>query len=90
MKLKILTSDKLILDQEVDSVTLPGTEGEMTILPHHTAMVALLKNGKLSFGNHGRKEKPLIIGEGVVEVYKDTVLVLTKAAQTPEADPSLH
>lgn len=90
MKLRILTTDALVLEQEVDSVTLPGTEGEMTILPHHTAMVATLKKGKLSFGHHGRKEKPLMIGEGVVEVYKDTILVLTKVAQIQEVNPSLH
>ncbi|MDP2600207.1 MAG: ATP synthase F1 subunit epsilon [Deltaproteobacteria bacterium] len=91
MKLKILTTDALALDEEVSSVTLPGTEGEMTILPHHTAMVATLKKGNLRYRHlHGKESKPIIIDEGVVEVYKDTVLILTKSLQIPEANPSHH
>ncbi len=71
MKLKILTPAKLILDQEVDSVTLPGTEGQMTILPTHAALIATLKKGKiLNFEMEG----------GFVEVLKDQVLVMVKSA----------
>lgn len=69
MKLKIVTPEKLILDQEASSVTLPGTEGEMTILPHHAAMVATLKKGKVA--GHP-------IEGGFVEVFKDQVLVMVK------------
>lgn len=91
MKLKILTTDALILDEEVSSVTLPGTEGEMTLLPHHTAMVATLKKGKMRYRHqHGKESQPMIIDEGVVEVYKDTILILTRAWQTPEASPAHH
>jgi len=91
MKLKVLTTDALVLDEEITSVTLPGTEGEMTLLPHHTAMVATLKKGKMRYHHHqGKEAKPIIIDEGVVEVYKDTVLILTKSWKTLEANPSHH
>ena len=90
MKIKIITPDKLILDQEADSVTLPGSEGEMTILPHHAAMIATLKQGKLRFRLGTKEGETLQIDGGVVEVLSDQVLILTKSAQTPGPNPSLH
>ncbi|MDO8526314.1 MAG: ATP synthase F1 subunit epsilon [Deltaproteobacteria bacterium] len=94
MKLKIVTPEKLILEQEADSVTLPGTEGEMTILPTHAAMTATLKAGKLTYRSGGSKSgESLSIGGGFVEVYKNHVLVITSGTevlQTPATNPSLH
>lgn len=90
MKLKVLTPDKLIFDQEVDSITLPGTEGQMTILPTHTAMVATLKEGEMIART---AEKILAKGKirgGFVEVLKNQVLVMTKALQTLEAGSLSH
>ena len=81
MRLKIVTREKLILDQEVSSITLPGTEGQMTILPTHTAMVATLKKGKvLGYEIEG----------GFVEVLKDQVLVISKTGQTLAKDRESH
>src|SRR3989338_2911153 len=56
MKLKILTPEAIILDQEVESITLPGLLGEMTILPTHAAMVALLKKGRFHYKTANGKE----------------------------------
>lgn len=95
MKLKILTQDEVVLDTDVASVTLPGTLGEMTILPRHTAMLATLKKGKVRYRNKaGILQAGASIEGGFVEVHKDHVLVLTKisgeSSQIPEAGPSRH
>lgn len=78
MKLKVLTPDKLLLDQEVDSVTLPGAEGQMTILPHHAAMVALLIEGVMYTGSGSHPSFKQKIGGGFVEVLKDQVIIMTR------------
>lgn len=90
MKLKVLTPDQLILDQEVTSVTLPGTEGEMTILPKHTAMVATLKKGAVRYKEGNREVSGNKIERGFVEVLKDTVLVMTAGWQTSAGDRENH
>lgn len=79
MRLKIITPDKLILDQEVDSVTLPGELGEMTILPHHAQMLAVLKSGFFYYRARSQKSEPQLLKGGFVEVRNKTneVLVLT-------------
>ena len=47
LKLKIITPEKTVLEEMVDQVTLPTTEGEITILPGHIALVSALKAGDL-------------------------------------------
>ena len=86
MKLKVLTPNKLVIDQEVSRVTLPGSEGEMTILPMHAAMVATLKSGKMKYQGAG-KESMLSIDEGYVEVLKDQVLVMIRGLSTEAKVP---
>lgn len=81
MKLKVVTPVQLVLDQEVDSVTLPGSEGQMTILPMHAAMVATLKEGEMYYRTDEKTSSRIQIGKGVVEVLKDQVLVMSQKAQ---------
>ena len=90
MKLKILTPEKLIVDQEVDSFTLPGSEGQMTILPTHAAMVATLKEGEIYYRSGEKNSSKSKIAGGFVEVLKNQVLVMTKAWQTSEAGRAGH
>jgi len=87
MKLKVLTPEELILDEEVLSVTLPGTEGEMTILPHHAAMVATLKKGPVRYKVGERDNTGNEIEGGFVEVLNNTVLVMTKAWKAVAVTP---
>jgi F-type H+-transporting ATPase subunit epsilon len=47
LKLKIVTPEKLILEELVDSVTLPTKEGEITILPNHIPLIAPLSSGDI-------------------------------------------
>jgi len=84
MNLKIITPDKLILDEEVDSVTLPGELGEMTVLPGHAMLVSQLSSGKLYFKRPDREGNEVVttyrIGKGFMEVQKDSLVVLTSEA----------
>lgn len=84
MNLKMITPDKLVLDEEVDSVTLPGELGEMTVLPGHAMLVSRLSSGKLSFKKPDKEGKEIVttylIGKGFMEVQKNALVVLTSEA----------
>ena len=84
MNLKIITPDKLVLNEEVDSVTLPGELGEMTVLPGHAMLVSQLSSGKLYFKKPDREGKEVVttyrIGKGLMEVQKDSLVILTSEA----------
>ncbi|PIR18156.1 MAG: hypothetical protein COV46_01120 [Deltaproteobacteria bacterium CG11_big_fil_rev_8_21_14_0_20_49_13] len=75
MILKILTSEKEIVNKKVDRVTLPGVVGEMEILPGHAKLVSILKEGDVWFAAHPDNEK-VPIRSGLVEVADNTVIAL--------------
>ncbi len=69
LKLKIVTPEKLILEELVESVALPTTEGEITILPDHVPIVAGLKSGDIVALKDGEYIPMALVG-GFVEVKK--------------------
>ncbi|MEO7659779.1 MAG: F0F1 ATP synthase subunit epsilon [Pyrinomonadaceae bacterium] len=83
MKLEIVTPEKLVLDADVDSVTVPTASGEIGIFPSHAPLVSALKPGILSYNIKGLGQKLAITG-GFVEVNADKVAVLADTAETAE------
>ena len=67
LKLKIVTPEKLILEEQVDQVTIPTTEGELTILPDHISMIASLASGDIVAKTSG-EDIPMAVSGGFVEV----------------------
>ena len=81
LKLDIVTPEKKFFSGEVDNVYLPGTEGELGILPGHVPLVTGVKPGELRYSIDGQVEE-LAIGAGFVEVTQEKVTVLTDLAVT--------
>jgi F-type H+-transporting ATPase subunit epsilon len=79
LQLDIVTPEKRVFSQEVDSVTLPGSEGELGILPQHIPLVTALKPGELVYSKAGKAEH-FAVGTGFVEVTGQRVSVLTDMA----------
>jgi F-type H+-transporting ATPase subunit epsilon len=67
LKLKIVTPEKLILEEMVESVTFPSTEGELTVLPEHIPMIAGLASGDVVALVNG-EQVPMAVSGGFVEV----------------------
>ncbi len=80
LKLEIVTPEKRVVDETVDSVTVPTLTGEAGILPKHAPLISALKPGVLSFTAKGSTEKFAVAG-GFVEVSSDRVSVLTDTAE---------
>jgi F-type H+-transporting ATPase subunit epsilon len=79
MRLDIVTPEKKAFSDEIDSVVVPGSEGEMGILKSHAPIVTTLQPGELRYMKDG-VETSLAIGTGIVEVSNDRVSVLTDMA----------
>ena len=77
--LEIVTPEARIFSDEVESVVLPGSEGEMGILPSHAPLVSALQPGELRY-TKGGKATELAVGEGLVEVTGSHARVLTDMA----------
>jgi len=80
IKLEIVTPEKKVFDETVDSVTVPTATGEVGILPNHAPLISSLKPGILSFAGKGTSEKMVVSG-GFVEVSSNKVSVLTDIAE---------
>jgi len=67
LQLKIVTPEKLILEEMVDSVTIPTTEGELTILPNHVPLVGGLASGDI-VARQDEEDIPMALVGGFVEI----------------------
>src|SRR2546430_16912789 len=76
LKLEIVTPEEKIYSEDVDMVTLPGSEGELGIYPKHVPVLTTLKPGELRVIKGGR-ETAMAVGGGFVEIKADGVSVLT-------------
>ena len=80
LKLEIVTPEKKVFDESVDSVTVPTASGEAGILPNHAPLISALKPGILSYTLKGTTER-LAVSGGFVEVSSNSVSVLPESAE---------
>lgn len=72
----IIALDKILFEGETNSVTLPGSEGELTILKNHIPLITPLKKGNIKIKTK-KEELNFRINGGVLEVKPEKVVVLT-------------
>jgi len=70
----------MVFEDDVDIVVLPGSAGEMGILPHHAPLLTTLKYGVIKVRKSGVEEVFTVAG-GVAEIQPDIVTVLADAAE---------
>lgn len=88
INLTVVTRERRILDVQVDEVVLPGTDGELGILPGHTPLLATLRIGQLRYRTGNTVER-LVISWGFAEVLPDRVIVLAERGMLAnEIDPA--
>lgn len=80
LTLEIVTPDRALVREEVDEVVVPGSEGELGILPGHTPLLATLKVGELWY-RQGQEKHYLAIAFGFVEVLPERVTILAQIAE---------
>lgn len=83
IRCEIVSQDRMVYEGDVDIVVLPGSAGEMGILPHHAPLLTTLKYGFIKVRKQGNEEIFAVSG-GVAEVQPDIVTVLADAAENIE------
>jgi F-type H+-transporting ATPase subunit epsilon len=79
VRLEIVTPESKSFSDDVDSVVIPGVEGELGVLPMHAPLMTLLEPGELRVMKNG-EETRLAVGEGFVEITQEKIAVLTDMA----------
>jgi F-type H+-transporting ATPase subunit epsilon len=70
LKLKIITPERLVLEEMVDQVSLPTTLGEITVLPDHIPLITGLASGDIVALINGEHVPMAVVG-GFLEVKQD-------------------
>ena len=76
LSLEVVTPRRTVLIEDVDSVTLPGKDGYITILKNHASLVTTLKSGNLIARSSKEKEKTIEITGGFSEIKNNKLIVL--------------
>ncbi len=80
LRLRIVTPERQVLDEEVDEVTAPGTVGEFGVLPNHVTFLSSLQPGRLLYKQKGQTHI-LVVGGGFAEVSDNAMTVLADSAE---------
>lgn len=81
LTLQIVTPERIVFEEDgVDSVTLPGSEGELTVLPEHAPLMTALQPGPLVFRKAG-VETDVALSGGFMEIRDDKVTILADTAE---------
>lgn len=87
VQLKVITPARIVFEEEITSITAPGTEGEMTVLPRHENFFTVLKEGIITIRRPEKEDEYLAIGGGYFETNgKQITILVSKAYNQDELD----
>ncbi|TSC99849.1 MAG: F-type H+-transporting ATPase subunit epsilon [Candidatus Peregrinibacteria bacterium Greene1014_49] len=84
LHLQIITPDAIVFDSEVESVTLPTGDGEITVLPKHIPLVTTVLPGSL-IARQKSGEHLFAVSRGTIEIDGAGVRVLVRTADAADA-----
>lgn len=80
LNLKVVSQERSLLDENVDSVTAVTTEGAITILPGHIPLFTKLDTGELVYRIDNR-EHSIVISKGFLTLSdKDELTIMADTA----------
>ena len=84
LTVEVVTAERVVrVEQGVDVLVAPGSEGQLAILPHHAALMTTLDPGELII-RRAQQEESFAITGGFMEVSKDHVTILADASEAVE------
>jgi F-type H+-transporting ATPase subunit epsilon len=75
-KLELIIPNEVVFSKDVISITAPGSEGCLGILPQHVPLITSLKEGQIKIQESQKSELLVSIREGFLEVLNDKVVIL--------------
>ena len=76
---ELVTPEQVLVSGEVQSVSIPGVEGNMTVLADHAPVATAIRPGYLEVQETGKSERYFLSG-GFVEVSQKEVIILAETA----------
>ena len=80
MQLEIITAERQVFADQVDSVVAPGIDGQLGILPRHAPLMTALQPGEVMIRKDGEPSYLAVTG-GFMEVLANKVTILAAACE---------
>lgn len=79
--LEVVTPQKAVISEDIQSISAPGSEGEFCALKGHTTFLTSLKIGSILYKDAAGNERMLFVNGGFAEVLPDKVTILAESAE---------
>ncbi|PJA99466.1 MAG: ATP synthase F1 subunit epsilon [Ignavibacteriales bacterium CG_4_9_14_3_um_filter_30_11] len=84
LKLEITTPEKIVFNEEIVSVTVPGTKGSFEVLVNHAPIISTFEIGEIKIATKNNSIKYFATSGGTIEVENNSVLILSDAIELVE------
>ena len=79
-KLEIISPEKIIFLDNVNKVTLPSYEGDMSVLKRHISIITFLRPGIIKIQKNGGNSEEFFVQDGTVEFFNNSLVILSVSA----------
>jgi len=76
----LVSPEKLLFSDTIDEVVIPGSEGYLTVLPHHAPVMSRLKAGIVRVKRQGQIDQAFVVFDGFVDITADSCSLLAERA----------
>ena len=81
IRCEIVSQDRIVFQGDADIVLLPGSEGDMGILPNHSPLLTTLRFGVITVKSQDHEDEFFTVSGGIADVQPEIVTVLADAAE---------
>ncbi|RWA68111.1 F0F1 ATP synthase subunit epsilon [Mesorhizobium sp. M1C.F.Ca.ET.193.01.1.1] len=79
-KFELVSPERLLVSEQVDSVVIPGAEGEMTVLAQHAPVMTMIKPGVVTVKTAAGKEERYVVFGGFADILPSGCTLLAESA----------
>jgi F-type H+-transporting ATPase subunit epsilon len=79
-KFELVSPERLLISEDVESVIIPGTEGEMTVMANHAPVMSTVKPGIVTVKPVSGSEQQYAVFGGFADILPETCTVLAESA----------
>ena len=80
MKLNLITPSATIYSDEVSSIIVPGSEGDIGLLKNHTPIICSLRSGLVIIYKEKKCFKKIFVNDGMLEFSENDAIILAEYA----------
>ena len=79
-KFELVSPERLLVSEQVESVVIPGAEGEMTVMALHAPVMTTIKPGVVTVKTAAGKEERYVVFGGFADIVPSGCTLLAESA----------